>query len=132
MKQLTLEQKAELLQDYNNREIGVRELEAKYNLNRTDLCHLAVELGATPRRPSVYGTTRKKGTQTVACPKCKKRIEVKGARFCPYCGSDVRSEKDKLCERLENAIQYVNLLPTGSADEVRDTILDTIKELKRK
>lgn len=128
---MTQEQKTELLRDYNDRKNKLRDLEQKYGVSRAEVTRIAVELGATPRRPNMYGKAQpRKGGQTTTCLQCKKRVDVKGARFCPFCGGDIRSPKDKLRERLEKIVQHVELLPFNIRDEVRDTILDTIKELK--
>lgn len=49
-------------------------------------------------------------TKTVVehvCGKCRRNIPMTGARFCPFCGSDVRSERQIAAEELESILGIV-------------------------
>ena len=125
---LTEETKRELLEDYNDHSKLTRDIAAKYGIDRTTLVHIAVEMGATPRRPNSYG--KRGGVKKTVCPKCHKTIDVMGARFCCFCGSDIRSEKEILCEKIEKVLSYVRYMPDNMRDETRDVMIATIKEIK--
>lgn len=125
---LTEDTKRRLLEDYNDHSKPTREIAEKYGIDRTTLARIAVEMGATPRRPNAYG--KRGGGKNTVCPKCHKTIDVKGARFCCFCGSDIRTEKEILCEKIEKVISYVRFLPENMRDETRDVMLAAIKEIK--
>jgi hypothetical protein len=125
---MTEETKRELLRDYENKNITVSEIAEKYGINRPKVAQIAVEMGAQPRREKVFG--KKRGHKGKTCPKCKKLIEVQGARFCYYCGADIRSNRDMLIEKNEELLQVVPQLPQNIRDIFRDVLLANIKELK--
>lgn len=41
------------------------------------------------------------------CPRCRREIPVAGARFCPFCGADARSERQIAAEELEAILGIV-------------------------
>lgn len=125
---MTEEMKRELLRDYENKSITVGEIAEKYGINKAVVARIAVEMGGQPRCAKKYG--KRHGVKSKVCPKCKKRIEVKGARFCCYCGADIRDSKDRLIEENERLLQSVCELPECLRDEFRDILLANIKELK--
>jgi hypothetical protein len=127
---LTQEQKAELLKDYNDPANKLIDLAEKYRLQKGVITRIAVEQGAEPRRPQAYGKKLKSKYVATVCPKCRKRIDVKGARFCCFCGADVRSPKEKVCEQLEQAMTLIQFLPDNRRDEMRDALLAAIRELR--
>ena len=51
---ITQEIKQEIFEAYNDRTNTVRDLEITYGLPRTAITRIAVEMGATPRRPKSY------------------------------------------------------------------------------
>jgi len=63
------------------------------------------------------------------CPKCRKTVDVKGARFCCFCGADIRSNKELLIERIHNAMSVLMLLPNSHRDEIQRLFLDIKAEL---
>ena len=95
---MTQEQKQALLADYNNRENKVHDIADKYGLHTSRIVDIVIEHGGTPRRPNALG--KRGGDKTKICPKCRKRIEIMGAKFCCYCGSDMRSNKEILKQKL--------------------------------
>lgn len=127
---LTQEQKQAIFAEYSNRENKVADIADKYGITRGEATRGAVEMGAEPRRTN-YGTRWTKKKAARVCPKCRKTIDVKGAKFCCYCGSDIRSNKELLIERAEKAFRNVQLLPANARDEMQTLLLDIIAELKK-
>jgi predicted amidophosphoribosyltransferase len=87
-------------------------------------------MGAEPRVAKRFGKRKGKSESARICPKCRKTIEVKGARFCCYCGSDIRSSKELLIERIEGAMPNIIHLPINMRDDMQRLFIDVIKELK--
>jgi transposase-like protein len=130
MKILSEETKRELLRDYENKNITVEEIALKYGVGKAEVAKIAVEQGATPRREKTYGKSQVRKGKGKACPRCKKLTEVKGARFCCYCGADIRSNKEILAEKNEELLRVVCQLPENVRDFFRDVLLANIKELR--
>ena len=126
---MTEETKREILRDYENKNITVGEIATKYSIARSRVAKIAVEMGAQPRREKAFGKSHR--NKVKVCPKCKKRIEVRGARYCCYCGEDIRSNIDILIEKNEKLIQETMLLPQSVRDSFRDVLLANIEELKK-
>ena len=66
------------------------------------------------------------------CPKCRKPVEAHGARFCPWCGTDVRSERQIVAEELERVLCIVcdMNVPADSKDRACNTLRNAIRLLK--
>lgn len=116
---MTDETKREIAALYADKSNKAHDICAVYHISPTSLAKIVLEQGGELRRPK---TARK----VVKRPRCKQKIEVKGARFCPFCGADVRSDKDKLIERLKELHGLIPLLPAGERDKMRDTVNATI------
>jgi tRNA(Ile2) C34 agmatinyltransferase TiaS len=129
---LTIEQKKAIYEDYKDRSKTVEEIAKKYGIGNTAVSHIAVgEMGAEPRMPKRYGMKVKRYSATArACPKCRKSIDVKGAKFCCFCGADIRTNKELLIERIENAMPDILHLPFNMRDGAQQLFVDIIKELK--
>ena len=123
---ITQELKQQIANDYANHKNTVNALGAKYGLHRTQITRIAVEMGETPRRPNSYG---RRGNGAKVCPKCNKTIAINGAKYCCFCGEDIRSKQEMLCERIRAAIPCVVHLPENMRDEVRNVMLEAIKEI---
>lgn len=128
MKNLTQETKISIYNDYNNNELKVSEIAERYGLLRGEVARIAVGMGAKPRTKK-FGS--KSGVKNKVCPNCKKVIEVKGARFCCYCGSDIRSRLDVLIEKNKQLLNRITEFPISSRDEFRDVLLLNIEELEK-
>ena len=126
---LTEETKREISRLYANKENTVIEIANKYNINKSEVAQIAIEMGGQPRRSKAFGK-RKNGGKVKICPKCKKATDVKGARFCCYCGADIRSNIDILIERNEQLIKTLSQFPVNEREEIRDVILANIKALQ--
>lgn len=126
MRFLTSDEKNGVLRLYEEGE-KVANIAKQYGIEKSSVSRIAVELGAAPRRPSYFGTKR---NSVKVCPRCKKAVNVAGAKYCYHCGADVRSKRDILIEQNEALLKLFAFLPENSRDTFRDTILATIKELK--
>lgn len=91
-----------------------------------------------PRRPGrkcekAEESTKKTNVEKI-CPKCRKPVKVHGARFCPWCGSDVRSERQIVAEELERVLGVVcdMNVPADSKDRACNTLRNAIRLLKEK
>ena len=96
---------------------------------RKEVTRVAVEMGAEPRRKS-YGKRRGNNAARI-CPKCRKVIEVKGAKFCCFCGADIRTEKELLIERVDKAFRVIQFLPASARDEMQQLFVDITEALKK-
>lgn len=91
-------------------------------------------------RPSISAIVRKEGVplrrpkgnkRILKCHNCKQVISISGAKFCPFCGTDIRSEKDLTVEALQNLLYVILALPQGDRDTARDTITKAINLLTK-
>ena len=123
---VTKEMKMAICEEYKDRNNRVTDIAKKYNIDRTSVIRYAVAMGAEQRRK------RKPKTTARICPKCRKTIDIKGTKFCCYCGSDIRSNKEILIERVENAMTMISFLPVNMRDEAQHLFADVIKELENK
>ena len=80
---------------------------------------------------NVSEPTKKTNVEKI-CPKCRKPVEAHGARFCPWCGSDVRSERQIVAEELERVLGVVcdMNVPADSKDRACNTLRNAIRLLK--
>lgn len=125
---LTQETMIAICEAYKDRDNKTADIAKKYGISRGGVARIAVELGALPRSKRYRQTLRKESSGRI-CPKCKKHIDTKGARFCCFCGADIRTGKEIAAARLEKVLECVGYLPQGFRDEARDAILNAIKEL---
>lgn len=65
------------------------------------------------------------------CPNCRRKIEVKGAKFCCFCGSDIREEKDIVIEKLQSLCGRIVLLPADMRDETQAIINEAIAYIRK-
>ena len=97
-------------------------------MSKRDLTNIALQMGAEPRRPKAWG--KRNSNKNHICPKCRKTVEIKGARFCPFCGTDIRSKNEILIEKLQRVIGFLPLLPENDAEEARIILVETMETLK--
>jgi rRNA maturation endonuclease Nob1 len=124
---MTNEVKQEIAALYANKTNKVHDIAKAYNIAPATVGRIALEMGGELRRPKQAG---KRGKHRKTCPKCRGTIEVKGAKFCPFCGTDIRSEKDLTVEALQKLLYVILALPQGDRDTARDTITKAINLLK--
>lgn len=127
---LTEQQKQEIYELYLDPNNKVAEIASTYGVHPSTVVNTAAKLGATPRQPKSGYTPRSGKAITIKrCPNCKTAIEIKGARFCHMCGSDIRSPKELLVERIRGAVAWVKYLPEAHRDNMQKLLLDVVKAL---
>lgn len=126
---LSQEERQAIFEAYNDRSKSVAKIAKEYGISRTSLVRCVFEMGAKPRREKACKKNKEKIGKT--CPKCHKTIDVKGALYCCFCGADIRSEKELLIERINNAMRKTMLLPEGARDEVQRLFVDIKTELSK-
>lgn len=115
----------ELYRDPSNSIAAIAEA---YNVDPSNVCKIAKRFGAPPR---IVRTKKPKNIVKV-CPKCNKRIEVKDAMFCCYCGTDIRSPKELLISRINSAIPKLKFIPVPDVkDELHKLFVDLKNELSK-
>ena len=117
--------------DYEHSDITRNEICEKYGISSSTLSNYVKAFGFEPRqRHLMYPHKQDKNhTQTVLCTRCKKSVSVHGARFCPYCGADVRTESMKIQDSLSSILSITNLIPESYRDTFVKTIRDAIRLL---
>lgn len=116
----------QILADYQNHDIKAKDIEKKYHIDTRTLVGVVTGAGLPLRRPKLAG---KRGGAKV-CPKCRRKVEQKGAKYCCFCGSDLRSPQELLIEKQEELLTHFDALPSTSRDVSREIILETINFLK--
>lgn len=118
-----------ILEAYRDRSKKTDDICKEFNLSTGMLArilHAENEPMRCPNKSKPHNTK----TKTKKCPKCYKKIEVKGARFCPYCGADVRNENEVLAERVGRMLSYHSFMPSNIRDEYIEVLNQVIKNLK--
>lgn len=122
-------EKQAIFEAYLNPAYTVGAIAEQFSISKSMVTKIAIEQGAEPRRPKTFG--KRGGVKMKHCPKCKRIVTVKDAKFCCYCAADLRTETDRLIERVNKAMTLISFLPAQSRDEMQQLLLDTIKALKR-
>ena len=73
---------------------------------------------------------RKRKRKSEFARNAKKTVDVKGANFCCFCGSDIRSNKEKLIKRIEDAFVDISFMPQNRRDDMQKLFIDIINEFK--
>lgn len=113
---MTEQTKIQIAKDYADKTNKTKDLALKYHISPSQLTKIVLEQGGQLRQPRRSKLIVKK------CSKCYKTTEIKGAKFCPYCGTDIRSEKDLLTEKINNLLSLLMLLPNNCRDEAQTTL----------
>lgn len=119
---LTEDQKLQLLKDYNDG-VRVSAIADALGITKSSVSRIAQAMGASARK------TKKVRDIYKICPKCHKHIEVKGAKFCCFCGADIRSNKELLVERITSSMTKLKYLPDDARDEMQKLLIDIKNEL---
>lgn len=125
IKNLTTENIEEILERYKNGE-PTKSIAQHFNIDQSYISHIANKHGL--RRANTY-TKSSNTSKWVACHACGKSNPPE-ARYCMFCASDVRSEKDKIADSLERVRELCLLLPKHARDEV-DAITRTAIKFMR-
>lgn len=125
---LTAEETKLLVTDFENG-MTLKDLEKKYNVNWSTASKIAIRNGAKPRN-KYKRTTNQSHAKT--CPNCKKKVDVKGARYCPFCAINIMTTKEILTEKINTVLcPLYTYLPHSVRDEYINILVDIEKELKK-
>ena len=117
MTKLTEEQEKQLVADYTAKNRSTKEIASEYGVSRSAVSTIVKRRGGELRRP--------KG-KAVKCCNCYRKIDVLGAKFCPYCGADIRTEKDLIKEKINKLFSLLNLLPENQRDPAQSIVKEII------
>lgn len=104
----------------------VADIAEMYGVDASTASYVAKVMGAPLRRPKVKLTVANK-----VCPTCKKSIEVKGAKFCCFCGADIRSPRELLIARIESVMPKLKYLPNDIRDDMHKLLIEIRNELSK-
>lgn len=107
--------------DYEYSKMTRNEICEKYGISGTTLSNYVRAFGFAQRQNRIAYVPKQERTNV--CDRCKRTVSVPGARFCPYCGSDIRTEAMKVQDSLSSLLSITNLIP----DSTRDTFVKTIR-----
>lgn len=127
--EITFEEKADILKTYQDRTVKAHSIPKMYNITQKTMQDIVIEMGGDLRVPKKAKPRTK--TANKVCPKCRKVVELKDAKFCPYCANDLRSENELLAERLENLKSMYAYIPETQRDTFMQTICETINVLNK-
>lgn len=113
--------------DYEYSKMTRNEICEKYGISSTTLSNYVRAFGFAPRQNRIAYIQKQERTNV--CDRCKRTVSVPGARFCPYCGSDIRTEAMKVQDSLSSLLSITNLIPDSTHDTFVKTIRDAIRLL---
>lgn len=120
----TPELKAEILEMYADRNVKVIDIAKKYNMSTSNLSKLVETNGGKLRKS-------RKNAKEKNCFNCHRKIPLSGACFCPYCGSEILTELEKLIIRVTSLYPLAAHLPTTERDNFHAILSDVKKELEK-
>lgn len=121
----TPEEIQKILEDYRNRELTVAEVCERNLIESSSLSMLLTRMNEPRRHPKISaGRSAGKSAKAKSCPCCRKKVDLAGARFCPYCGADIRSNNELLADRLLKFAEYNYAMP----ETIRDDFIKAINE----
>lgn len=115
-----------IIEDYEAGVLTCAEIAEKYSVSRQSASNIALRAGIQSR----HSKRNKPEHKEHVCPKCKKKIDIKGAKFCPFCGSDIRTENEILAERLTRLSHLAPLLPESKRDELVQTVNEAANKIR--
>ena len=125
-KTFTQEQINEILRMYKEG-TSLTEIATLFDTTNSHISYIANSNGL--RRQAAHKFSKTRGG-VKKCPKCHKEIDIKGARFCPFCASDIRSSAEIAVEKLYAIRKMVMLLPENCRNEFEEATNMAIKELQ--
>ena len=123
-KMFTQEQINEILRMYKEG-TSLTEIATLFGTTNSHISYIANSNGL--RRQPTHNFSKTKSAKR--CPKCHKEIDIKGARFCPFCASDIRSSAEIAVEKLMQLRKIVSLVPANCQAEFEDALNTAVKEL---
>ena len=118
---------SQIKMDYEHSNMTRNEICEKYGISNSTLTNYARAFGFEPRQNRIDYVPYVK--LEAVCDRCKRTVSVPGARFCPYCGEDVRTESMKVQDSLSSLLSITNLIPESYRDTFVKTIRDAIRLL---
>lgn len=106
-------------EDYENG-MTYAQLSEKYGIGKSTVGFIIKEFGAE----------KNKKHEGKTCPRCRKKVDLKGAKYCPWCGNDIRREGEILADKLEKILEYYNSFPVTAEDEIQRTIIEAANKLR--
>lgn len=119
----TEEEKTAIINDYTSGNMTFKDIIAKHRMTGHTL-NAFLDENHVPRK-------RKKST-TKKCGHCGAKIELRNAKFCPFCGHNIMTEREQLTEELRDKISLLEFLPSTERDDFRNVLLKAIKCIKEK
>lgn len=113
--------------DYEHSKMTREEICEKYGISKSTLSNYVRAFGFEPRRNRIAYVPYVK--REAVCDRCKRTVSVPGARFCPYCGEDIRTESMKVQDSLSSLLSITNTIPESYRDTYVKTIRDAIRLL---
>lgn len=125
-----LGKKKEIIAMYSDKSIPVSEILETYHISRAVLSRILKEEAVPFRLQKAAG--KRTNVKLDSCPVCHKSLVAKDARFCCWCGSDVRSEGDKLLDKLAElwAVIYPNFINYDEKEEAKKIFNDVTTYIK--
>lgn len=120
--EISFEEKVEILKTYQNKEIKAHDIPKMYGITQQTMQAIVLELGGQLRNPNKVGARNKGKPKT--CPNCRKKVDLKGARFCPYCATDLRNENEILAEKVEKLKDLWVSIPETQRDFFMQTLCE--------
>lgn len=114
----TPEQINKVLELYPNPSYSVYQISEITGVNKSTVSYIAKVNGMALRRPRTLSDS----TKARKCKNCGRLIKVQDAVYCPYCASDVRSEKSKTLDLLYIFTNLFDLLESCELDDFQRDI----------
>lgn len=121
---MTQETKAEIAKMYSDKSNKAQDIAKLYGISHNRLSAIAKEFGIPPRRKPTNSKIKR-------CPQCHSGVSVTGALFCPYCGSDIRTEDEKLIDRVVWLLSIIHKVGINDQDKAKCVLSDVLKKLRK-
>lgn len=122
----TDEQIKDILGLYQDKSVKLADICNKHHVSLGTLMNI-VDENNIPRRQKLS-----KRIKTKKCGHCGAKVDLKGAKFCPFCGHNIMTESEQLIEELRDKISLLELLPSTERDDFRNVLLKAINYIKEK
>ena len=119
----TDEEKTAIINDYTSGNMTFKDIAAKHHMSSHAL-NVFLNENHVPRK--------RKRNITKKCGHCGAKIELRNAKFCPFCGHNIMTESEQLIEELRDKISLLELLPSTERDDFRNVLLKAINCIKEK
>ena len=121
---MTQETKAEIAKMYSDKSNKAKDIAKLYGISHNQLSSIAKEFGIPPRR-------KPNNSRIKRCPQCHSGVNVTGALFCPFCGSDIRTEDEKLIDRVVWLLSIIHKVGINDQCKAKDVLSDVLKRLRK-